>query len=899
MKRLSLIALLCVWCYVLVAQVTMIPAILQQGYTGEVKIIFNPNEGNQGMVGASECYLYSCADIGKGWEYELEKWPSKSDKTKMTKVGSNWEIVIPNLYTFYGIPSDKTIQKLLVLFTDGTNGGQTGRGVGGADIEINLVEAGFAVALRANRSDMASQGDEITLVGTATEEAELILTHNGAVVNTEVGTSLTYTTTLTEQGTNIFGFTAKKDEKSKFVQVKLYVAATPVEQARPEGVVNGIYPGPDGTSVTLCTYAASKTEPAKHVFLVGDMNNWTLNNQYQLKRDGNYFWITLTGLQKGKEYCYQYAIERSDGVKKQISDLFSEKVLSQVDKYEPKTVDPTLIPYPSSGADGGYVSVLQLGKEEYKWSDATLNFKRPDKNNLVIYEMWVYDHTPSRCLEGLKERMDYLQNLGVNAIELMPVNEFDDNNSWGYSPNHYFALDKAYGTPEMLKDFVDECHKRGMAVILDMVFNHATGNNPMNKLYPWTSEDPTKTDLRFNPWFNVQAPHDDNVYEDWNHGFEPTRDHFTRVLKYWLTEYKIDGYRMDLSHGLCSDLPNTSVENLKYYYKNGVKDVSPDAYFILEHWGKNTSTEWDQLIAEGMMCWANTAHAFQQTAMGWLSDGDDLSWANKDNFVSYCENHDEERCFFKAKKWGNGSDLKNKEEVRAARVPMNLGFQCMLNGPQLFYHFAELGFDMSKFQDRYGRWGDDDDRDYDHGSKYGVKPQIQGGAKMQVKLRPENYGWFKAGPRMDAYQRVAKIIQLRTRLLPTIFEGDPTDQVIGATNVIRYVQWGSDVYAVANFSSSATKTVELPAGTWYDYLDGNGKATASYSLKPGEIKVFTGTQLTVPNIPNHYDIQESVGQVEWNSTATEPLQTKKFYRDGNIYILREGKTYDLMGRRVQ
>ena len=83
-----------------------------------MKIIFNPNEGNQGMVGASECYLYSCADIGKGWEYELEKWPSKSDKTKMTKVGSNWEIVIPNLYTFYGIPSDKTIQKLLVLFTE-------------------------------------------------------------------------------------------------------------------------------------------------------------------------------------------------------------------------------------------------------------------------------------------------------------------------------------------------------------------------------------------------------------------------------------------------------------------------------------------------------------------------------------------------------------------------------------------------------------------------------------------------------------------------------------------------------------------------------------------------------------------------------------------------------------
>ena len=833
MKRLSVIALLCVWCYVLVAQVTPSPSPIPVGYKGKITLTFDPTKGNGGMQAATECYSHIGIITEKSvsihdWKYTKGGGWGTKNEPKWTKVGSKWQYEIDNMFSFFKCPEDEDIVALVMVFHDG-NGNKSlqGKTAGGGDILVGV-------------------GKDI--------QADIWEDYNPEPV---------------------------------------------VEETRPEGVVNGIYPGTDGTSVTLCTYAASKTEPAKHVFLVGDMTNWKLDNKYQLKRDGNYFWITLTGLETGKEYRYQYAVERSDGVKKQISDLFSEKLLSPDDSYEPKTVDPTLISYPIYGPDGGYVSVLQLGKPEYKWSAATLKFKRPDKNNLIIYEMWVYDHTPSRCFEGLKERMDYLQNLGVNAIELMPVNEFDGNYNWGYSPNHYFALDKAYGTPEMLKDFIDECHKRDIAVILDMVFNHATGNNPMNKLYPWTSEEATKTDLRFNPWFNVRAPHDDNVYEDWNHGFEPTRDHFTRVLSYWLTEYKIDGYRMDLSHGLCSDKPNTSVENLKYYYTNGVKAASPDAYFILEHWGKNTSTEWEQLIAEGMMCWANTAHAFQQTAMGWLSDGDDLSGANNDNFVSYCENHDEERCFFKGKKWGNGSDIKNKEEVRVGRVPMNLGFQCMLNGPQLFYHFAELGFDMSKFQDRYGRWGDDDDGDYDHGSKYGVKPQIQGGAKMQVKFRPENYGWFKAGPRMNAYQRVAKIIQLRTRLLPDVFEGDPTDQVIGATNVIRYVQWGSDVYAVANFSSSATKTINLPAGTWYDYLDGNGKATASYALKPGEIKVFTGEQLPVPDIPNQYDIKESVGQVEWNSTATEPLETMKFYRDGHIYILREGVTYDLMGRKVQ
>ena len=96
---------------------------------------------------------------------------------------------------------------------------------------------------------------------------------------------------------------------------------TPTEKARPAGVSNGIYYGADGTSVTLCTYAASKTASAKRVFLLGDMTDWKLKAEYQLYKDGNYFWITLTGLTPGQEYRYQYAVERADGVKKQISDL--------------------------------------------------------------------------------------------------------------------------------------------------------------------------------------------------------------------------------------------------------------------------------------------------------------------------------------------------------------------------------------------------------------------------------------------------------------------------------------------------------------------------------------------------------------------------------------------------
>ena len=637
-----------------------------------------------------------------------------------------------------------------------------------------------------------------------------------------------------------------------------FTPAAVTTKTRPAGIVNGIYYGADGTSVTLCTYAASKTAAAKHVFLLGDMTDWKLDNKYQLYKDGNYFWINVTGLTPGKEYRFQYVVERSDGKHVQISDLFSEKVIHPDDKYEPRTVDPTLIEYPHCGAEG-YVTVIQPGKAPYNWSDATLNFKRPNKNNLIIYELWVYDYTTEHSIPGLMKRLDYLQGLGVNAIELMPVTEFDGQINWGYSPNHYFALDKAYGTPEMLKQFVDECHKRGMAVILDMVFNHATGLNPMNKLYPYS------TDLKNNPWFNVTAPHKDNVYEDWNHGFAPTRDHFTRVLKYWLTEYKVDGYRLDLSHGLCSDKANTSVENLKYYYDNGVKSVSPTAYMILEHWGDNMGSERPQLISYGMQCWQNTNNAYSQVAMGWLDKDDALTDANKDGYIAYNESHDEERNQYKVKQYGNG-DLKTNETARLNRVPLTLAFNFLLNGSHMLYQYGELGYDYSLFS-KAGASGTSEDY------------------KCEPKTNPQSLGWLSpSSTRMQIYDKVAQIIKLRTKLLPNVFEGNPTASNLGHGVEVRSVQWGSNVLVVGNFSASAGNSYTLPAGTWYDYLNDNQKITTStLSLSPGDLRILVGSPVVT-------DIDEV------NMDVTPATKPTKFIQDGRFLILRDGVLFDALGR---
>ena len=833
MKKLTLL-LLSVFALTAVAQVTTVPAIIQKGYDGEVTIIFNPNEGNGGMKGATQCYAHTGLITDKSsndgdWKNVIDGWRGSSTKGQMTKDGDNWKLVIPNIYEYYNCPTTTEIKKLAFVFHDGPGGSKEGKTAENADIFVELAEKGLAVSIN-NLPEISALNTQLTLKGNATESASLTLKINGETVETAAGTQLIYEYTFAKQGNYNIEFTATTGSETVSTTAFTCVPNAPTKANRPAGIVNGIYyDKADDTKVTLCTYASSKTAAAQHVFVVGDFNNWTISNDYQLKQanDSAYFWIELTGLEPQKEYAMQYVVVRADGKVVRISDLYSEKVLHGDDKW----ISGYTNNYPAQG--DGYVTVIQTAKPEFQWSDATLNFKRPNKNNLVIYELWVYDHTPSRNIAGLMERLDYFKDLGVNAIELMPITEFDGNDSWGYSPNHFFALDKQYGTSDELKTFIDECHKRGIAVILDMVFNHATGLNPMNKLYPYG------TDLSQNPWFNVNAPHSDNVYEDWNHDFVPTKTMFTRSLAYWLTEYKVDGFRMDLSHGLCGTKANTSVANIKHYYEHGVKAVSPDAYMILEHWGGNMGSERPALIKEGMMCWDNTTNAYYQTAMGWLKDGDDLSSANKDNYVTYCESHDEERAFFKAKQWGNGN-LQKSEEARAARVPLNMAFLTMLNGPKMFYHFAELGFDYSKYQNAQGKWGKND---YSITSELGADYDC----KMQAKYRPE--AWMVAPHcRHAAFKKVGQTIQLRTRLLPEVFEGNPTASSLGSGKALRSIQWGSDVFVAGNFGVTGNQTVNVPAGTWYNYFEQKKETATTLTLAPGEFVILTGKECLLPEI---------------------------------------------------
>ena len=848
MKRIFLLLLCIVHCALYIdlnAQVTTTPAFIQKGYKGEIIVTFNPAEGNGGMVGASACYAHTGLITSKSasssdWKYATPVWRGGEEKYKMTKNGDVWQLTIPNINQYYGCPESEEILKIAFVFNDGPNGDKEGKTEDGKDIYIDLLEAGLNVKFTTPAGNLLIKKESaVEFKINTTEEASISLTINEELIAEEKGTALTYNQTFSTIGNYTCVATASTESETKADTVTICVIDNPLNEARPKGLQDGItYYEDDATRVTLSLYAENrKNKTAQNVFVLGDFNDWTYSTDYQMRKDGEtgYFWLDITGLEAGREYAFQYAVIRPDGTTIQISDPFTHKTVDPNDHYISEDIYPDQLAYPAE-ADGP-CAVIHTARPQYEWSDATLNFQRPDKNNLIIYEVWVYDFCPVRSFDAIFERLDYISNLGVNAIEFMPISEFEGNISWGYNPTHYFALDKAYGTPDAFKRLVDECHRRGIAVIVDMVFNHATGWAPQNKMFP----------LADNPYFNVTPPHGDNVFEDWNHDFEGTRAYFHRVLKYWLEEYKIDGYRMDLAHGLCGkNCDNYGNQHiLEDYYANSVKAVSEDAYFILEHW--NRWSEQKALIDKGMLCWDNTSHAYFELAMGWHngSTSSALTNANRDGYVSYAESHDEERCQYKATQYGNGA-IKTDKEVRLSRVAAYVAMNTMLNGSQMMWMWEELGYDVS----------------IDYNGRTGNKPI------------PEGKGFLEDPMRMSQYQQIAQINQLRTRILPQVFSGNPTAQDLAHGRPIRSITWGEGinrVHIVANVSVDP-QTISLPSGNdWYDYLADNSNAIPSDSeigiiLKAGEVKVFTAQYHPLPAVPSSYFFAEwtDVENVEQN-----------------------------------
>lgn len=795
-----------------------------------VTIIYDATMGTAGLkdfngdVYAHTGVLTENSTDSKDWKY-APSWGDNSEKYKMTRVSANiYSLEItPSIRAYYGVPENETITHMAFVFRSADTNLE-GKDDGGADIFVEVFEPGLNISvITPGKNLLVDPGTQVSFEAAASETAGLELFLNNQSVITTTGTTLVHTFDFSIPGDFWLKVTATSAEESDADSVFVHVLATQQVLSLPGGTTDGIN-YIDDQSVTLVLYAPGK----ENVFVVGDFNDWTPRTDARMYKDNAQWWITIDNLEPGMEYAYQYLV---DG-ELYIADPYTEKILDpNNDRWISEDTYPDLKPYPS-GVASGIVSVLQTGQQPYAWQNTS--FTAPAKEDLVIYELLVRDFIAEHDWNTLTDTLDYLDNLGINAIELMPFNEFEGNESWGYNPSFYFAPDKYYGPKEDLQVFIDSAHGRGMAVIMDMVLNHSYSQSPLVQLY---FNEATFEVTPDNPWYNVESPNPVFAWGyDFDHESQATQDFVDRVNAFWINEYRIDGYRFDFTKGFT----NTPGDGGAYdadriailkRMADHIWATDQDAYVILEHLADNAE---EKVLSDyGMMLWGNINYNYNEATMGYHENGkSDFSWISykkrgwsNPHLVGYMESHDEERLMFKNLAYGNAEGNYNIKELNTALARMELAgaFFFTIPGPKMIWQFGELGYDYS----------------IDYNGRVGNKP-----------IR---WDYFEVGKRKRLYQVWSALIQLRT-FEPAFSTTDFKLNLAYPTKRIELNHADMDVRIIGNFDvvEQSMDPNFSSTGIWYEYFSGNGLEVTDpnglISLAPGEYRIYTSKQLTPPEI---------------------------------------------------
>lgn len=775
-----------------------------------------------------------------------------------------------------------------------------------------LAEVGaFQVTLTApteNSATIVASGASLSIAATNTGgNAGYVLKANGTTLNTNAATS-----SYSFNHTNITGnqnYELQVTQGTTVITKKFSAIVNPnaVSEALPAGLVDGInYNTTDATKATLVLDAPLKD----FIYIAGSFNNWQPTNGYAMKKDpaSTKFWLELTGLTSGDNYTYQYWVIDATPIPGtpslvKVADPYSTLVLSPFDDGGiPSTSFPNLPLYPVG--QEREVTLLKTGQTPYQWSSATTNFVKPAKEKLVIYEVLVRDFDAKRNYQDLIDKIEYFKNLKVNAIHLMPVMEFEGNESWGYNTSFHMALDKYYGTPEKLKELIDLLHQNGIAVILDLVLNHAFGRNPMVRMW---MNDPNGNGWGSpsieNPYFNTDARHSYNVGEDFNHQETRTRYHVQRVIKQWIEEFKIDGFRWDLTKGFTQNCPANVAggqENCTNLYQQDRIDVlknyadyswslDPTHYVIFEHLGSdNEERQWanyriNDPISKGVMMWGKMTDEYNELTMGYPNRNISRMSSSSRGFTAkrlmgYAESHDEERLMYKNLQFGNSTGSYNVRNLDTALSRMSaLGaVSLLIPGPKMIWQFGELGWESSIFTCNNNTVNTPSDA-------------TSGDCKLDTKPQPQwTSNWLGIAPRAKIYNDWAKMITLK--ITEPVFMGDVTipssntvTPNIKITNATLASTALKDVLILSNFDVVARDVASgFPyIGTWYDLMDNSTINVTNVdqliTLQPGEFKIFGNkianlaiadyekarTLVLYPNpVSNYFTLNEPTSKVQ-------------------------------------
>jgi glycosidase len=802
--------------------------------------------GKGSLVGApkimmhSACFYLEYIDSwGSSWgqttiDYNATPKDGSHATTDLTPNGDGTYSItfVPGQY--YGAPQGSIIIGLTMVFNGGSwdaEGKDPSRG-GCGDFYVPLhYNPGLFVqfTLPKENSLFVRLNDSIEVEVVGNESDSLFLYLDDILIRSTDKDTLTETVYVTEMGEHWIKTLAKDDSDQVEDSIFYYVTEEVAVEDLPDGIMEGINHINDST-VTLVLFAPGK----EFIYLLGDFNDWSVDNDFLMKRttDEYYYWITLDSLLPDTFYRYQYYI---DGEIK-VGDPFAEMVLDpNNDPYISSETYPGKIPYPT-GKTSDLVTVFHTTPEPYEWK--TTDFTPPENEELIIYELLIRDFIGDHSYKILIDTLHYLEYLGVNAIELMPVNEFEGNLSWGYNPSYYFAPDKYYGPKKELQRFIDTCHARGIAVIIDMVLNHSFGQSPMVKMY-WDVNRPAAN----SPWFNQEPKHDFNVGYDFNHESAATQRFVDRVNKFWLSEYKADGFRFDLSKGFTQKNTLGDVEAWGHYdasrvalwkkYADSIWKVNPDAYVILEHFADNDEEQ--ELTSYGMMVWGNAVYNYGRAGMGWNYDNkSNFSWGSyktrgfdKPHLVTYMESHDEERQMREILDWGNyknpNYNIRDNLSLSAVRAELSAAFFFTIPGPKMLWQFGELGYDYSI--------------NYD----------------CRTCNKPIRWDYYDDPNRQRLYQAYSTLIHLKKNNEAFNSE-DYTIDVVDTIKTIHIEHSSMDVTIFGNFDTWP-KTIDpafTQTGTWYDYFTGDSLVVTDVNmpitLEQSEYHIYTTKMLATPGI---------------------------------------------------
>ncbi|WP_104385515.1 alpha-amylase family glycosyl hydrolase [Sphingobacterium sp. HMA12] len=804
----------------------------------EITLQFDFSKGNAALKG-STADLYLHAGLipvnGGNWQHVVTNWSMNDNAYKLKFIAAGLYSFTFTPAKFFNLNNAEAFGQLAFLVRNG-DGSLVQRNQNNSDLFLPLV-VGNVQAIRfvsptlqptdpITTEHMYVVGEDLKLEVQATQSGKISIWDNGQqLAESTAALSLEKSVSLQSNGLHEFEARLEIGGKVATTKITLFVQAKPVIAALPIGV------NPNGTTINKEKGQVSfaLTAPLKNsVYLLGDFNGYKALPAYAMSQtpDGKTWWVTLSNLDFSQKYTYEFLV---DG-QLYIADPYAELILDPKNDPALGLTSAVLPAYPA--AAHGIVAVLDLAPKAYSWKNSS--FTKPAQGNLVIYELLVRDFVKQHQYTTLKDSLSYLKRLGVNAVELMPVQESEGNSTWGYNPSFHRALDKYYGLKNDLKAYVDACHENGIAVILDVVFNHAFGQSPLVQLYFEQGNVAGNS-----PWFNTVARHPFNVGFDFNHESSYTQTFVKDVLTYWMQEYKIDGFRFDLSKGFTQKNSGTSENDLSAWnaydasrvailkqYQQHIHSIDPSCYIILEHLGGDQ--EEMELAQSGMLLWNNMNTVFNEAAMGWnANNGSDLGrlFASshgmaQPSFVSYMESHDEQRLLFKCLNYGNSSGSYNIKNLNTALNRMELAALFLLAspGPKMIWQFGEYGYDVS----------------IDENGRTGEKPLL--------------WNYLQQDGRRQLFETYAKLTRFKTQ--NNIFQnGNIT--AAGVKDAVKYFVLEKDGQQVGVLGNFGVENAEfaLPQalqGRWVDNFTGkelNWSGQSKLSLLPGQYQLISKTKL--------------------------------------------------------